>query len=288
MYHIIANPTAGDRKVRRNIKRLMRVFTDEHVDFTMHETRYRGAARDIAAELTKEDGVKIVVVGGDGTVHEVLNGIRDPQKCYLGIIPLGTGNDFAATAGIPTNAKKAAKIILQNEPKETDYLEVGGVRCMNVGGLGIDVDVLVRCNKGKRRGKLKYLQSLIVSFFKFKGYNLTVECAGEKFEMKSLIVAACNGRMFGGGLKICPIAELNDGKLDVMAVECFKSKWSILKAFMMLMQGKIMKYKYKRHFLCDSVKIETEEPCVVQLDGELYENLEFDAKICHGLKIYRL
>lgn len=135
MYHIIANPTAGDRKVRRNIKRLMRVFTDEHVDFTMHETRYRGAARDIAAELTKEDGVKIVVVGGDGTVHEVLNGIRDPQKCYLGIIPLGTGNDFAATAGIPTNAKKAAKIILQNEPKETDYLEVGGVRCMNVGGL---------------------------------------------------------------------------------------------------------------------------------------------------------
>ena len=54
------------------------------------------------------------------------------------------------------------------------------------------------------------------------------------------------------------------------------------------MQGKIMKYKYKRHFLCDSVKIETEEPCVVQLDGELYENLEFDAKICHGLKIYRL
>ena len=65
-----------------------------------------------------------------------------------------------------------------------------------------------------------------------------------RHEMKSLIVAACNGRMFGGGLKICPVAALNDGKLDVMAVECFKSKWSILKAFMMLMQGKIMKYKH--------------------------------------------
>jgi YegS/Rv2252/BmrU family lipid kinase len=287
MYHIIANPTAGDRKVKRNIKRLMKVFTDARVDFTMHETRYRGAARDIAEELTKEDGMQIVVVGGDGTVHEVLNGIRNPETCTLGIIPLGTGNDFATAAGIPSNAEKAAKLILNGTAKETNYLEVGGVRCMNVGGLGIDVDVLVRCNKGKGRGKLKYLQSLIVSFFKFDGYNVSVECAGERFEMKALIVAACNGQMFGGGLKICPAANLDDDKLDVMAVECFKSKWSILKAFLMLIAGKIMKYKYKKHFVCDSVKIETEEPCVVQLDGELYENLQFDAKVCHGLKMYR-
>ena len=288
MYHIIVNPKAGGRKRKCQFNRILKLFEEASAEYIVHETHYKANGTEIAAELTKEDGVNLIAVGGDGTVHDVLNGIRDVQKCNFGIIPLGTGNDFAASAKIPYNVKKAVEIILKGETKPTDYLEVGGKRCMNVGGVGIDVDVLVRCAKGKRRGRLKYLKSLIVSFFKFNGYELTIECGGEIIEKKVLMVAACNGGQFGGGIRVCPIAELDDGKMDVMIVDCFSSKWRILKAFIWLLQGKIMIYPHKRHFHADSVKISFKQPCTVQLDGELYDNLEFDAKICGGLNMFRL
>lgn len=287
MYHIIANPKAGDRKVARLLKHTLKLLEKAGEEYTLHETHYKAHGTEIAAELTKEDGVNIIALGGDGTVHDVLNGIRDVEKCSFGIIPLGTGNDFAASAKIPYNVKDAVNVILKGETKPTDFLEVGGKRCMNVGGVGIDVDVLVRCNKGKRRGKLKYIKSLIVSFFKFNGYDLTIECEGEKFSQKALMVAACNGKQFGGGIAVCPVAELDDNKMDVMIVDCFESKWKILNAFLLLVRGKIMVYPHKKHFHTDSVKISSDKPFVVQLDGELYEDLEFDAKICHGLNMYR-
>lgn len=285
MYHIIANPKAG--KVRRVLKHTLRMLESAGAQYMLHETQCKGDGKRIAAELTQEDGVELIAIGGDGSVHDVLNGIRDVTKCRFGIIPLGTGNDFAASAEIPYNVKQAVEVILHGECKPTDFLEVGGVRCMNVGGLGIDVDVLVRCNKGRTHGKVKYLRSLIVSLFKFKGYDVTVECEGETFEMKTLIGAACNGKHFGGGITICPVADIEDGKMDVMFVECFESKWQIVKAFITLMRKKIMDYPHKRYYKTDRVKITPKTPCTVQLDGELYENLEFDAVICHGLQMYR-
>ena len=286
MYHIIANPKAG--KVRRVLKHTLKMLEAAGAQYTLHETQCKGDGKRIAEELTKEDGVvELIAIGGDGSVHDVLNGIRDVTKCRLGIIPLGTGNDFATSAQISSKVKEAVGVILRGECKPTDFLEVGGVRCMNVAGLGIDVDVLVRCNKGKTHGKLKYLRSLIVSLFKFKGYDVTVECEGETFAMKTLIGAACNGMDFGGGITICPVAEIGDGKMDVMFVECFESKWQIVKAFITLMRKKIMDYPHKRYYRTDRVKIIPKEPCVVQLDGELYENLEFDVKICEGLQMYR-
>ncbi len=287
MYHLIANPTAGSRKVVKTLKKVRKVLDEAGVDYIVHETTHKGEGREIAEELTGEDGAEIIVVGGDGTVHEVLNGIRDVTKCRFGIIPSGTGNDFAATAKLPYNAEEATKLILNGEVKDTDYLTVGGKRCMNVGGMGIDVDVLVRCNNGKQTGKLKYVKNLIVSFFKYKGCEVTVECEGETFDKKSLVVVACNGKQFGGGIPICPVATIEDDKMDVIVVECLKSRWDILRAFIMLMRGKIMSYPHKRYYSTDRVKIIPKQPSVVNLDGELYENLEFDAKVCHGLKMYR-
>ncbi len=287
MYHIIANPKAGDKKVKRLLKRTLKLLDDAGVEYVLHETQYKHHATEIVAELTKEDGMNVIALGGDGTVHDVLNGIRDVTKCNFGIIPLGTGNDFAASAKIPYNVKKAVELILSGQTKPTDFLEVGGKRCMNVAGVGIDVDVLVRCEKARAKGKQKYTQNMIISFFKFHGYDLTVECEGEVLVKKTLMVTACNGKQFGGGLKICPVAEIDDGKMDVMVVDCFKSKWRILDAFIRLKTGVVMSYPHKQYFRTDRVKITPKNPCVVNLDGELYEGLDFDAKICHGLNMFR-
>ena len=186
MYHIIVNPIAGGRRARKNLEIVKRLLAERGVGYTVYETSGAGDAKEIAARLTARDEagqaaeaaltqtenlrpvpLELVVVGGDGTLHEVLNGISDPSACRLGLIPSGTGNDFAAAANIPLDAEKAAEIILGGTPKETDFLSVGGVRCMNVGGLGMDVDVLVRCKKGRIKGKIKYRLSLLQSLFTF-------------------------------------------------------------------------------------------------------------------------
>ncbi len=287
-FHLIANPKSGARKAKKQIIAIRKIFEENGHECVLHETGYAGAATDIAREITTEDSeAHIVVLGGDGTLHEVLNGVVDPTKCALGLIPSGTGNDFAAAIGISTKVKHAAELIATGEPKLTDWLDVGGKRCMNVGGLGMDVDVLIRCERGKMRGKIKYLLSLIVSFIKFKGYEVSFECEGEKQELNGLIVVACNGKQIGGGIKVCPVAEVDDGYMDVMAVQCFKSKWQTIKAFIQLMSGKIMSYPHKKYYRCKALSVRPKEAKTVQLDGELYEDLSFDAVVRSGLKFYR-
>ena len=287
MYGIIVNPNAGKGKGKKNLKTVLKLFSERGAEYSVFETTRAGEAKEFSERLTSSGEQEIIVVGGDGTLHEVLNGLSDPSSCRLGLIPSGTGNDFSAAAGLPSNAAQAAEIILSGETKETDFLCVGGVRCMNVGGLGMDVDVLVRCKKGRFvKGKIKYLLSLLQSLFTFKGYEIEIESGERRETHKALIAVACNGTQIGGGIRICPASVIDDGKIDVMAVECM-GKAQIVKAFLYLMKGKVLDYPAAEHFLCERVKIVPSQPCTVQLDGELYDGLEFDARIECGLKMYR-
>ena len=287
MYHIILNPVAGKKKAQKNLTIAENFFKARGIAYEAHKTCAVHDAEDIARRLTLAGETDIIVIGGDGTLHEVLNGIVDPTKVNLGLIPSGTGNDFAEKAGIPENAEKALEIIMKGEVKETDYLEVGGKRCMNVGGIGMDVDVLERCNRGKLKGKIKYLFSLIQSLFAFKGLPILIESEGVEEKHDALIAAACNGTQFGGGIVICPTAVPDDHLIDVVVVDCIGGKWKIVKAFIELMKGRVLEYPLTTHFRCERVRFTTDTPCTAQLDGELYPELIFDVKLCKGLKFYR-
>ena len=287
LFHIIANPVAGKKSSKKNLEIVQNVFTEQGVEFQTHYTSCKGDAKEIVRQLTENGETEIVALGGDGTLHEVLNGLADPTACNLGLIPSGTGNDFAEHIGLPLDAKSAAEIILKGETKETDYLEISGLRCMNVSGLGIDVDVLERCQRGKLRGKIKYLMSLVQSMFAFKGLQVEVESDGIKEEHNLLIAAACNGTQFGGGIQICPEADSTDGKLNAVLVDFIDGKIKIIKAFIQLMKGKILEYPTAKHFLCDSLKFMPKTPCPIQLDGEIYKDIPFIVKLKRGLHFYR-
>lgn len=287
MFHIIFNPVAGKKKAAKNLRAVERIFSERGAEYEVHQTCAARDAEDIARRLSEQGERDFIVLGGDGTLHEVLNGLADPSVCRLGLIPSGTGNDFAEKIGLPTQVEKAASIILDGEAKDTDYFQLGGRRCMNVAGLGMDVDVLERCQRGKMRGKLKYLKSLIQSLFAFKGCRIEIECEGRRERRDALLAVACNGSQFGGGISICPTAEVDDGKLSVVIVDCIGGKWKIIQAFMQLMKGKILSYPATTHFLCDKVRFIPEKPCTMQLDGELYKDLDFEAEIRSGLKFFR-
>lgn len=286
MHQIIFNPTAGKKKARKALETVCKTLREKNVSFQVHQTAAAHDAETIARRLTTAGASNLVVVGGDGTLHEVLNGIVDPSRCTLGLIPAGTGNDFAEAAGIPLDTEEAIKVLLQRKAKPVDFLQVGERRCMNVAGLGIDVQVLQRCARGKMKGKLKYVLSLIQTVFGYKGCKVLVESDGVEVARDVLLAAACNGSQFGGGLRICPTAEIADGKISVVTVDCLGGVFKIVKAFLALIKGKILSLPASSHFLCDRVRLTTQQPCAVQLDGEIYQNLVLDVQVGKGLKMY--
>ena len=287
MYNIIFNPVAGKQKAFKNLDVVERIMQERGVEYQVHKSGGIHDAEYIARRITQEGETDIIVLGGDGTLNEVLNGLDNPSVCKLGLVPSGTGNDFAARMNIPSDSEKAILRILDGEAKPVDYMDISGTRSMNVAGLGIDVDVLERCQRGKLKGKIKYLLSLIKSLLCFKGIKVKIEREnGETETREVLICAVCNGSLFGGGIKICPAADPTDEQLDVVIVDCIGGVFKIIQAFMVLMKGNILQYPLTTYFKAEKVTLVPEEKCPIQLDGELYQNHKFEATLCKGLKFY--
>jgi len=285
MLHFIYNPTAGGgraEQARRAIEPRLK-----GIPHAFHPTRERGEASAIAGQLSA-DGADIIAMGGDGTLHEVLNGLADPARARLGLIPCGSGNDFAAAAGIPQDPVRALEIILRGEAKPTDYMECAGVRGINAIGTGIDVDILRRYARMKvLKGSAAYLASLILTVVAYrpKRFSEIVDGAAEPHE--ALIACAANGRSIGGGIPIAPKAEIDDGLLDVVIIDGIK-KPAIPRAFVRLMRRRVLELKQTLFKRQSALSVRADAPMPIQIDGEIYENLPFDVKLIHGaLRFYR-
>ena len=288
MLNFIYNPTAGKGKAQRFREAIEAKLKTSGVAYTFWETHARHDATRIARELTQKGERDIIAMGGDGTINEVLNGLEDPSKINLGLIPCGSGNDFAAAVGIPNTPEGALDIILNEQPKYTDYMDCSGVRGLNVIGAGIDVEVLKRCYKAKvLKGSLNYAVSMLISVMRFQFYHFNAKMNGKSADHKSLIVCACNGRRFGGGISICPDAVFDDGLLDVVMVENV-TKAMIPGALVRLATGKLLKWKNTFHERAPRLEVRFMPAATIQIDGELYDDLPFDVKVIHNsLRMYR-
>ncbi|MGN0814577.1 MAG: diacylglycerol/lipid kinase family protein [Candidatus Coproplasma sp.] len=293
MYHIIVNARNLKAKDAKSIQTVKSVFERAGKKYKMYFTEYAGHAKELAAGITKDGKAHTVIaMGGDGTLHEVLNGVKYPDKCRLGLIPFGSGNDFAACVDIPcNNVKHAAEIIAFKAPSCIDYIQTStNLRSINSFGFGIDVDVLERAYAGKIQGRTKYFRALIKSLIKYKSRKFTIEVDGERSEHFGLIVCLGNGKQFGGGIKLFPQAKIDDGYMDLVVVD-YLSRMQTLIAFIYLALGKLDKIKQLTTIKCKSAAICPEEAqYTVQAEGELYryENVErVDAHLVSGeLKFY--
>lgn len=287
MIDLIINPHASRGKAAKKAAKVIKILEEKNVEFAAHYTARPKEAIEIAKKLSDEGATDVIALGGDGTVNEVLNGIN-PETVRLGIIPTGTGNDFVVAAKIPTDVKKAVDTILSGEAKDTDYMVCGGIRGINAIGTGIDVDVLKRYAKAKVfKGKIAYIFALISALIHFRFYKFKVIKGEEKEDKTALIACVGNGFRIGGGIRMCPKAVIDDGLLDFVVVNELK-KSRIPHAFVKLMKGKILEQDFTVMERVDRVKIEFEQPSTVQIDGELYENLDFDLSLVKGgVKVYR-
>lgn len=289
MIKIILNPKSGGGKVKKVFEKIKPILDEKKVEYVVYETEKEKQAIYLANELTKEGACDIVVIGGDGTLNEVVNGFSNFENCRLGLIPAGTGNDFATGANIPKDPVAALDLILNGEAKYTDYMQMdAGVRGINIIGTGIDVEILQRCKRSKiLKGKLQYLISLIISLLKFKNYKVTAKFNGKEKEYQALIACVGNGCMFGGGIRMCPKAQIDDNKLDFVVADGVKRR-KIPGAFIKLMKGRILEQDFTRFENVERVEVYPEKKFIMNVDGELYEDLEFKVSIVKNkLMMYR-
>ena len=287
MFHLIISEVNLKKKSKK-VDIVKSVFEKAAVNYELHATQSREQLKEITSTLTAEKGNSIIVLGGDGTLHDVLNSFVDFEENFLGIIPLGTGNDFAESAHIPNDIKKATELIIDNPPRPIDYIEFeSGLKSLNAFGMGVDVDVLKRAYSGKSVKRSKYLKALIVSLIKFKSHNFTVRYNGVEEKHFGLIAAVGNGRQFGGGIKLFPDAKIDDNYLDLFMVD-FVSKFKMIGAFIKLMRGKINKVKQVKAVRTKEVEfIPENEHFTFQVDGELYSDIPIKTKLIDGkLKFY--
>lgn len=285
MLNVIVNQQA--RRVEKLVAKTEKRLAAAGIAYRIFYTDKPGAAFKYARSLSSAGGKEFLVVGGDGTVNEVLSGLVDPSVCTLAMLPAGTGNDFAVAAGIPSRMK-ALELYLNGVPRPVDYIECGTRRSMNIAGTGIDVEILRRCQRMKHgTNKGKYFRALVACLLRYRGTKVRVTVNGETREYTALIAAVCNGTRLGGGIPLCPPAKIDDGQLELVIVDCPPLR-TLVPELVRLMRGKLLTRPIAHHIPCSGAVIEGEGNIFVQYDGEICEEGALNARIVSGaLKLYR-
>lgn len=234
MYHIIVNPQGGKGKSMKALATVEEIFKNNNAEYVVHKTEYAGHATEIAKELSQTPDTNIVVMGGDGSFHEVLCGIDNFDNVTLGLVACGSGNDFIKKSGHSTNVKEAMQTILKGNVGYVDYMELGKYRCLNVGGGGMDVDVLLKyANCKTLKGKAAYYYSLFYTLLHTRFHHLRITADGVTKDTSVFMIGIGNGGFIGGGIPICPNAVVDDGLLNVGYVNEMKraKSFSVFSSF---------------------------------------------------------
>lgn len=225
------------------------------------------ALRDAAA--TRPD--RVVVGGGDGSVGCAASILAGTDQ-VLGVLPLGTANDFARTLEIPTELSRAIDVLLDGKVVDVDLGRANGRVFLNVASMGLSVATTRRLTPGLKRrlGRFAYPVATGLAYRDHRPFSATLTLAdGSELHLDDLLqVAVGNGRHYGGGLTVSPTASLDDHQLDVYAIEqgTLRDHVSIAR---LLRTGHLIEHERVHHLTTRQVRVETDRPLAVNLDGEI-------------------
>jgi len=292
---IIVNPNAGSKKGARDWTKICHFLSQEGFDYHCVFTEHRNHAIHLAEQYIVKGYRNLIVVGGDGTMNEVLNGIMNqtkvsPEEIILGMIPVGTGNDWCRTFGIPFDYKKAVhilktkKIFVQDVGKVTYYKKNESIQryFLNVAGMGYDALVAKKTNMLKERGKgnpLAYIYFVFAGLFQYKFMEGVIEVDDQivfKGEIFSMNVGIC--KYNGGGMMQVPYAIPNDGFLDMMIIKK-ASKLIVLRHARKLYTGTLVNLPVVKTFRGKSIRIRSTGKIYLEADGESLDHTPFTFEI---------
>jgi diacylglycerol kinase (ATP) len=275
-FKFIVNPAAGRGKTRGIKSTLHSMLKAKNVKFSIEETRVAAQAMDMARESARQFDV-IVAVGGDGTANEVANGVIG-SAASMGVIPTGSGNDFATMLGMTNVLERSVNEIVAGR---TERIDSGTVhlrdsqkeervrRFVNSIGIGFDAVVAYESQRIKRlKGVPLYLVSILRSFKRLKPHAFSVSANGKETQEDYYLVCVGNGSREGGGFYVTPKANPSDGMFEV----CTMKQVSILRALRILptiLRGQHGQFKEVSFFDTNHISVGSRKPFVVHCDGEI-------------------
>ncbi len=288
-YHwlIITNPRAGKRSFMGQSKYVQAQFHKHGIPFIFKKTEYFGHAIDLAKEYAEMGCMNFMVMGGDGSISEVINGIfqarvEDTSRLKIALIPRGTGNDWGRFWKLKKNDKKNMSFLLKDKCKLIDigkitYTQDNKSRkhfFINSVGFGLDATVTDLTNRLKKYlGSFTFLYTLsfLIALTRFKKYPLKIKIDEKELEVPLITMNIANGPYSGGGIRQNPFALPYDGVFDMNLVSEIKLK----DAFVVvpnLFNGKINKSKIVQTFRARNIQIETTDEVLVEADGIMVNN----------------
>jgi diacylglycerol kinase (ATP) len=290
MYIFIINSVSGNGKALKVWKQIKIELEKQKVQYRSFFTKHAGHAEEIAeqvAELHQDKIESIIAVGGDGTIHEVINGLEAYPKVSVGYIPGGSGNDFARGFLIPKSPLKALKKILSEQGRRPKRYDMGRYQFLSrkkaerffVNGLGIGFDgevAKVTNESGYKAflnrikcGGLAYTISLVRLLFSYEPREIEVHIDGVEKRFSGVwLVAISNIAYYGGGMKISPHAKPNDGKLNLCIVHQL-SKWKLLFIFSTVFFGKHIRFRGVTLLEGREIEVRSVKPMTIHADGEI-------------------
>jgi len=259
----VVNPVSGPKW--KNLPKAMmeKIINTPRVEII--ETKHAGHASELAKMAIGEKCESVIAVGGDGTVHEIGTALIGSETA-LGIIPMGSGNGYARSMGIPLNIEKAIEHALNAKSKRMDTALVNDRPFLGVAGWGFDAVVAHRFAELKRRGFANYVKTSMRLVLKYKANAYQIEVNGGQIDQKAFSVIAANTSQFGNNAQVSPGSVPNDGLLELVIVDPLKLRY-IPGMTRRMFNGSIERSKFVRIIKASEFKIRTENK-MAHLDGE--------------------
>jgi YegS/Rv2252/BmrU family lipid kinase len=291
---LIVNPRSGRGRVEQEMPEIERTLLANGLEFRVMTTQAAGDATRFARTALERGDQFLVAVGGDGTVHEVVNGMFDGRtainpEAVLGIVAAGSGCDFVKTFGLPADVTRAVRHLTGDSVFPIDigvvtYADHDGGRVTrlfpNIAEAGLGGDSVARAERLPRRlGRSRYFWGFWLAMRKFKAVEVRVDADGRAWSGRANNVVVANGQYFGGGMKISPRSMPADGQLDVQVSTGPKS--DAFTTLPKIYRGEHIPSPNIKEFLASKITVDADRPLRIEADGEVLGTTPATFEVLH-------
>jgi diacylglycerol kinase (ATP) len=268
---LIYNPTSGREEIKKRLPEILQRLERGGIETSTHATTGEGDAELAAAEAIDRGFDLVIAAGGDGTLYEVINGMSGkPERPPLGILPLGTTNDFARALGIPKTWEFAVDLIIQDYKRPVDVGKVNQRYFINIAGGGSITELTYEVPSKLKTmiGHLAYYMKGIEKLPRLRPIEIRVETKDLRIEEEVMLFLICNSNSVGGFERLAPGASLSDGLLEVFILKrCNLPEF--IRVVSAALRGEHMNDPHVIHFQTEEMRIVSPDYVQINLDGEL-------------------
>ncbi|PSR23010.1 MAG: diacylglycerol kinase [Sulfobacillus acidophilus] len=269
---LIVNPTAGNGKAQHLFEAIAPYLAHEDVDVV--QTTHPGHATELAREMAEREDITVISLGGDGTHHEVINGLMPSAKPVFAVLPAGTGNDFVRLLSYPKSPRDMLETALRGTEMRIDIGQVNSEYFLTVSGVGFDAEVAGWVNQHEKHGNGTwiFLRGILRHLVHYQSADMSIHVGDAVRSEKTFLLALGNSPYYAGGMLMCPSAAADDGLFQVVWVRDL-ARLSVLPLLVRVFRGAHLAHPAVQTFEASQLSVDGPAHMLVHADGEIVGHL---------------